>query len=285
MKSLQEVFKFLSENDWKLEFLNTEWRCNREVVLETMKHNGDSLCYVSEELRKDKEIVLEAVKQYPESIYFASYELQNDADILLEIFRERPEEEQYLIEDLFLNLNVNSNKEMMKIILNNNGMYLSIFPSEEITREMAISAVNQNGKSFKFLKSEFKKDFEIIIQSVKNNGESLEFIPLEARNKRIVLEAIKQNSNSIRFVSDPILLEDEEIIEHCLIKNENCYKYLTPDSRNNRKLILKMLKKNRNLLHFLPENLQLDSEFIFASMQMYTISNTHYLDTLFIFKK
>jgi hypothetical protein len=236
-------------------------------------------------LRKDKEIVLEAVKQYPESIYFASYELQNDVDVLLEIFRERPEEEQYLIEDLILNLNVNSNLEIMKLILNKNGMYLSIFPSEEITREMAISAVNQNGKSFKFLKSEFKKDYEIIIHSVKQNGESLEFIPIESRNKGIVLEAIKQNSNSIRFVSDPILLEDEEIIEHCLIKNENCFKYLTKKSKNDRKLILKMLKKNRNLIHFLPENQQLDVAFIFASMQMYTINNFHYIDTLFIFKK
>ena len=302
----KKIFEYLKLNEWRIEILSSNLRSNRNIVLETMKHNGDSLYFVSEELRNDKEIVLEAIKNYKESIYFASTELQNDRDILLELFSKRTnqnedenENENEEEEEYFLNLNLNNilkkDFELFKFLISKNGMFLNFFSKNEkdrrmITKEIGILGVKQNGNSIKFLKEELKNDREIILEAIKQNGNSLEFIPNKFRNdKEIVFEAIKQNSNSIKFLDlnlNKLIIENEDIIEECLRKNEECWKYLSLKSKNDLNLMKKILKKNRNLFYFFEnDEIKNDKEIYFIFNQMYLNLNlnfNHFNDVIFI---
>eukprot|EP01080_Neovahlkampfia_damariscottae_P012406 gene12406-6073_t len=201
--------------------------------------------------------------------------------------------------NFFLNLNLKQilleDFEFFKLIIQKNGMYLSLFFNDNeinklITKDIGLIAVQQNGLSLKYLNEELRNDFDIILNSVKQNGNTLEYIPNKFKNNfMIVFEAIKQNSKSIRFLNEnEEMIKNEEIIEECLIKNEKCFTYLNEKSKNDRDLMLKCLKKNRRLFYFLDENLKKDKEFYLIFNRMYSSlnsNNSNFIDIEIIFDK
>lgn len=61
---------------------SSEFRGDKEIVLEAIKQNGFLLGCASEELRGDKEVVLEAIKQDGYFLELASDELLRDREMI-----------------------------------------------------------------------------------------------------------------------------------------------------------------------------------------------------------
>ncbi len=65
-----------------LKYVSDVFKNDKELVLLSVKKNGNVLEYASDALKNDKEIVVEAIKNDPSAFQYASEKLKNDSDIL-----------------------------------------------------------------------------------------------------------------------------------------------------------------------------------------------------------
>eukprot|EP01063_Lacrimia_lanifica_P029217 TRINITY_DN4417_c0_g3_i1.p4 TRINITY_DN4417_c0_g3~~TRINITY_DN4417_c0_g3_i1.p4 ORF type:complete len:172 (+),score=68.27 TRINITY_DN4417_c0_g3_i1:77-517(+) len=73
----------ISFPDFALRYAGPELRNNFDVVLASVKKNGESLEFASDALRGDKAVVMAAVQNNGKALRFASPAMQNDADVVL----------------------------------------------------------------------------------------------------------------------------------------------------------------------------------------------------------
>ena len=68
---------------WVYAYASDKLHDDRDLMLEAVKIDGQSLYYASENLRDDKEVVLEAVKNKGLIYKYASLRLRNDKEIAI----------------------------------------------------------------------------------------------------------------------------------------------------------------------------------------------------------
>jgi hypothetical protein len=66
----------------------TEWRSDRRLALEAVKHGGAVLRFLSEGLCGDRELALKAVTQNGLAVKLVSDELREDAEVVSEAVRQ-----------------------------------------------------------------------------------------------------------------------------------------------------------------------------------------------------
>ena len=72
----------------RFDFLSSDFRKDREFVMEVVSKSGRNLEHVDASLRNDKQVVKAAYLQNPDSLKFASDELKNDSAFVREIYME-----------------------------------------------------------------------------------------------------------------------------------------------------------------------------------------------------
>lgn len=72
---------------WGLKGVPQEYRSNKEVVLQAVRHNGANLEYASDELRKDEEVVYAAVLNDGNALQFADEQLRDSKDLIVKIVK------------------------------------------------------------------------------------------------------------------------------------------------------------------------------------------------------
>jgi hypothetical protein len=90
------------------------------------------------------------------------------------------------------------------------------YASKELlnSKEIAMTAVKQNGNSIQYVGEDCQRDREIVLEAVKRNGECLEFLRSQfAKDKEIVMEAAKQKGFQFKFVDESLRGDGEIIME------------------------------------------------------------------------
>ena len=80
----KEALKIVKKNCNKLENLPTQFKKDKEIVLEAVKKDGFAFIYADESLQKDKKFILEVLKLDINAPRFADESLQKDREIILE---------------------------------------------------------------------------------------------------------------------------------------------------------------------------------------------------------
>ena len=145
-----------------------------ETILEKIKKNYD-LSFLEDmpiELRSDYEFFMKAVQLHGGSLQYASEKIKCDKKIVLE--------------------SIKSND--VKSVLANENAILHASDTLLNDRSFILEAICINGKIYKYLKNEFKNDFEIINISIENNPSVYEYLDdIYKSNSDIAKKAISLN--------------------------------------------------------------------------------------------
>ncbi|MBR3162320.1 MAG: DUF4116 domain-containing protein [Bacilli bacterium] len=112
------------------------------------------------------------------------------------------------------------------------------------------------------------KDKEVIIEAVKENGSALQYASTELKeDKGIVLVAVNQYPGAIKY-ADKKLCKDEELLSIVLTeKYGRGLKYLTPDLKKDKNIVLKAVGYSGLALHDADESLKKDANVVLAAVE------------------
>ena len=122
----------------------------------------------------------------------------------------------------------------------------------ELSYEMCLEAVKQNGLALRFVPEEFKTS-EICLEAVKEKGWVLEYVPKELRTPEICLEAVKQDGLALQFVPNEFIT-----LEMCLeaVKEKGHALEYVPKELRTPEICLEAVKQNSYALQYVPEELK-----------------------------
>ena len=228
------VMENLKTGGWNLKYVSDRLRNDPEVVMEAIKSYELAFEYASDRLKNDKDFVMKVLEIEGSLLLNASKELQKDKELILKAFKtennmfirtgEMCDYSDSIIENLPDYEKLREDKEIAlglvksygrkikylpeklqkdkDIILTAVKTYASILFNENIDygKEFAKECAKINGDVYPFLKSEYKKDIEIVEEVIKNNGEVLKYLPDEIKdNKKIVLKALAKRNYSFKI--------------------------------------------------------------------------------------
>ncbi len=112
-------------------------------------------------------------------------------------------------------------------IVKNNGLLLEMIleiksMSVNLTHELLLEAVRQNGLALKFIEVK-NRTFDVLLTAIKQNGLALKFINAIDQTYRLQIEAVKQNGHALQYIEQKS--RNREILRYAL-KNPNVFKYL-----------------------------------------------------------
>ncbi|EFC40983.1 hypothetical protein NAEGRDRAFT_80892 [Naegleria gruberi] len=163
--------KVLYRDTQNLKFITGQMKGDIEFALKVLKQNNKVFQEFPQKLQENKEFVIQALKQeHPDQILNLysqlSETLKSDVDILCESIKINPSVIGQAPDNVF------SDREFIHTLVKLNGFslcYLKPFikPSD---RELALSAIRQNGLALMFCSNRWKFNAEMIIEAVKQNG-------------------------------------------------------------------------------------------------------------------
>jgi hypothetical protein len=162
---------------------------------------------------------------------------------------------------------------------------------------LVITAVTRNGLELQYASPALRTDRNIVLAAVKQNGNALQYASYDLRTDRdVVLAAVTQNGNALQFVWQMSgLRDDPAVVVAAVLQNpeaavfagytffDNPELWLTPvrDNENVLKgvlelrrrriikfsdeLILEVVKRNGNVMKFVPEYLREKADFRWAA--------------------
>jgi len=224
-------------------------RDNRELVLAALQEGGREMTYLqyaSPELRADSEMVKMAIARNPRNYQFALGEPAEDREIAFSAVQadhamyKRVPESLRSDRDLallavsgscfplwdYLDKSLKADREIIMAVLPHKGLYVKDIPQRVVDKEIALTAVRQDGLALQHLPTKWQKDNDVIMAGVQQNGLALQFcgskksgskskhsdpeVPPRCAQRDLVWAALQQNPRALQFASDE-LCEDEEI--------------------------------------------------------------------------
>ena len=204
-------------------------KADKEVVLQALKHHSSSgytvddfLYIIDGRFMDDKEVMLLACQKLGYSLRSASKRLQDDKDVVLAAITQ--------------DRNYGTTTYNLK------------YASERLRNdeEIILTAVNMLGYSLQFASQRLRDDRNIVNSAVSSTGKALEFASPRLQNDReIVLTAISNASGGVLEFASRDLRDDTVVVENALAKSDYDLVYASDRFRNNRELVLAILKKGK----------------------------------------
>mmetsp|Transcript_123562 Transcript_123562/g.394734 ORF Transcript_123562/g.394734 Transcript_123562/m.394734 type:complete len:474 (-) Transcript_123562:45-1466(-) len=141
------VLRAADRNRYAMLHAVPDLRKDREIVLASMKHCGDSLLLTP--LNNDKEVVLEAVSQLGESLRYADKRLLNDREVVLAAVQQD-------------GLALRYAKDKLKD-----------------DREIVMAAVRQTGRALRHASERWRKDLDVVMVALQSNNAALAYVESE----------------------------------------------------------------------------------------------------------
>jgi hypothetical protein len=209
------------ESFWYFSTLSTEFKRDRDIVIEAVQKNGKELEFASEELKNDKGVVEIAVGNHGQAIKFASYELQSNPALVLRAAKFASALSPFppihsLQSDPYASLR--SNKEFIEDL----AKVYKAKPGPRLALEMA--------------DDNLKSDKNFVLNLVKHNGDEIIHASNELMGDKVIaLEALSNSSFAFYYISEelkndkPFLLSaftrNPQLIDHCSKLTENMKVY------------------------------------------------------------
>lgn len=211
---------------------------DRNFILEAIKVNGIILYYLSETFKNDEEIVFEAINQDCKSLNYASDILKSDRNFILKL----------------IDNNINHKFKGCTIL-----QYLPITIKND--HEIVLRLIKSGSDSLFGSSKDLSYDRDFILEVVKYDGDSFMYASENLRNdKEIILESIKTNTKKMNEILENF---NENFISFEQLSNKNHYElkfYLSNDLKNDRDIILALVKQDGTTINIASNTLQNDQE-------------------------
>ena len=235
---------------------------NKDYVLSLLEHNLINLYEVNEELKDDRDVVLKAVKKQGWNIRYANSTFLNDKEIVLTAIKKGSANEIISL----LPENLKNDDEIALTALKNSFYTLKNLPMKYRDNKELI--LNMKLYDLEGVSERLQGDKEIVAISVKQVGESLKFAIKELQDdKEIVLSAVKNSAceTALKFASER-LRGDVEVAKAAIRNFLDAVQYLSEDGKNNKELMLYVLKKDGSYFNLSSQSLKRDNEVIFTAL-------------------
>ena len=148
----KEALKIVQQAEYKFKDISSDFKKDRNFVLEAVKLNGLILGWVGKKFSRDKEIVLEAVKENGYTLRNADENLKKDKDIVLEAVKESGSALQF--SDKILR---KDKKIVLEALKNNNHHFFNAFDYVDISLKKDADVI----KVPKWIDTQTRKEIEI----------------------------------------------------------------------------------------------------------------------------
>lgn len=274
----KNVINECSHNGYKLEQF-TEYQNDKEVVLASVKSDGNSLRFASELMKSDYDIVLAAVKSKGESLRYASEQLKSNLEIIKhacinnintisylndsykcdkEFLKNTIQTIKYSECKFFkdLPINIRGDKDIISICALLSYEILEFVPDEIRTiltsdKKFMLPIIKNNSAAYIFISEDLKADDELINITVSNDGRMLRHAINYTLDIKIILSAIRYNSEAFKFVPK-ILSLDKTFIKEASIINYYIAEYFDDVIKNDNKFMFELININGKIIDFLP---------------------------------
>jgi hypothetical protein len=231
-----EILQAIHEGNFKLKNANEEVRNDLEICLKALNMRPYEYQYVSDELKKNHEICMVAISLPMENRPFFPKELFDNEVMMLEAFR------QNTLIYAHMSLRLQLDKKFIKEIIQ---IHPFVFEN--------LNPVILENKKF-------------ILELISEKGTLLEFLPVSSPfyTLETCMLAVKNDGTSIRFV-EPNLLTKEII--HEALWDRNAFQFLPNSLKEDRLIILEMLRKNGKNFQHLPKKLKIIKEYAITALK------------------
>ena len=264
-KIINDIIKYYSTSNDLVYYktLSLEEQYNKKIIMTAIKFDANSFMYVPDNLKDDRTFVLEAIKQNGIILYYLSETFKNDEEIVFEAINQDCKSLNYASENLKSDRNF-----IFKLIDNNinhkfKGCTILQYLPFNIKNdpEIVLKLIKSGSDSLFGSSKDLCYDREFILEVVKYDGDSFMYASENLRNdKEIILESIKTNTKRMNEILENF---NEKFISFAQISTKNHYElkfYLSNNLKNDRDIILALVKQDGSTINIASNTLQNDKE-------------------------
>lgn len=266
INSLIQSGKNIHSNEERDKFKTsiTPFLNNKEYVLNLLENGLVSLYDVSETLKNDRDVVFTAVKKHGWELKYANPSFFNDKEIVLAALKKGKNCYEEIIG--LASVKLKNDDEVALTALKNSVYCLKLLPSKYSDNKeliMKMKLYDLVGVS-----ERLRNDKEVVLMSVSLVGENLEFASKELQDdKEVVLAAVKNSAchTAMSFASER-LRGDVDVAKAAIRNFWGAVHDLSKEGKNNKEIMLYVLKKDGSYFNVASEALRKDNEVIFTAL-------------------
>ncbi|CAD7960164.1 unnamed protein product [Amoebophrya sp. A25] len=238
-----DLLAYLRKTPVFLKNCSNKVKCNKEIVLATVKKLGTALRFACPELQNETEVVLAAIEQSGgTALQYASLQMQNNRDIVLAAIaacsKGDRDSDINIVDSIGVDLlddrevvlaafkqwpdraepPMRSTRLQRFFVLDTSRLPKAQLRVEENMsnlrndRDFVSAAIELNGEHLFYGSEDLRKDRSLVLQAVRKNGLALKWASPERRgDKDIVLAAVKEDGKALEFASED-LQDDPEVV-------------------------------------------------------------------------
>lgn len=263
LKGDKEVVQMaISRNPLWLAYASDELRDDGEIVLAAVTRNGNALKYASPRLQGDKDIVLTAIKKDPKAFIYASLELRGDKEIAISAALADRDTSSWHPIAKSISPELQNDPEIMLQLAQKNNIALQFCSPELRSNKSFVRAALDI-----LAKSESRGITGFTYESRDNTNGFIRIISDKLRaDKNIMSIAIKISPSCLKYASDE-LRNDLDIIKLAIsFGHKDIFQYASPEIKQNRDIMLELIKKSADYFKDADSGLQNDRAFILEAV-------------------
>lgn len=263
---------------------------NKQIILNSVKRNGNNLNLASTKLKNDFDVVLEAVKNNGLSIKYASKKLKSNNELAVVAINNNPDSYYLLSEKL------KNDENIIKEFLIKNPVNILDFNYLPYFNKLVKKVIKENGLALKYLSEKYKDNEKLVLLACKNNINSLEYASDRIKNNDefIINTAIKLKTDKIIYFASPILMhskqfnieiikrvgfnlyfvfdefkDDIDVVETAVKNDIRNFEHASKRLKENEIIVLELTKKYGSVLRYASNNLLNDANFMKKAISLY----------------
>lgn len=261
----QIILNSVKRNGNNLSLASTKLKNDYDVVLEAIKNNGLSINYASKKLKNHEQLAIIAINNNPESYYFLSESLKNNENIIKTLIVKEPSK---ILEFDYL---PNYNK-LIKKVIKENGMALKYLSNKNRDNErLVLLACKNNINSLEYASERLKNDREFIINTaIKLKTDKVVYFASSSltHNKQFNIDIIKKIGFNLYFVFDEFK-DDIDVVEAAVKNDIRNFEHASERLKENEIIILDLTKKYGPVLRYASNKLLNNPNFMLKAISLY----------------
>lgn len=261
----QIILNSVKRNGNNLSLASVKLKNDYSVVLEAVKNNGLSINYASKKLKNNEDLAIAAINNNPESYYFLSENLKNDENIIKTLLIKEPSK---ILEFDYLQ---NYNK-LIKRVIKENGLALKYLSNKNRDNEKLVLLASKNNiNSLEYASQRLKNDKEFIISTaIKLKTDKVIYFASESliHNKQFVIDIIKRIGFNLYFVFDEFK-DDIDVVEAAVRNDIRNFEHASDRLKENEIIVLDLTKKYGPVLRYASNKLLNNPNFMMKAISIY----------------
>lgn len=207
-----------------------------------VQQNGSALRHIGEPLRTDNEVILAAVRQCGDALRFVPRGSRSH-NIILNAVR------------------VNGAALRFAVDATDDRARWASLSLDNVTIEMVLAAVQQNGSVLKLLPPIFKHDRQVVATALSSFPQALQDVSDELRgDKEIVLGAVRRLGWAVRYAAPELMADREVAVAAVMGRFGQALQFLPAAMQADRDVVLRAVRNNTTDFRYASWDLQLDPE-------------------------